>query len=144
MPATFMRARRQHFSCFTCFALLRSVTPTLDRIHERGRHADAFAERLAQRSVAIGRGIARTRWRRRVKHLKHETSTKHQCAATIRLEMTGRVARSGAAHTGLVLSMRLTTGLATTLLATRFAMVSGLVRDMIDAQFDHSHRRHSS
>src|SRR5271166_4721850 len=40
--------------------------------------------------------IARTE-ARPVKHLKHETSTKHQCAVTIRLEITG----PSAAHTGL-------------------------------------------
>ena len=42
----------------------------------------------------------------------------------------------GAAHTGLGLSM----GLATTLSAARFAMGSGLVRDMIDVMIDHAHR----
>ncbi len=38
--------------------------------------------------------VARTE-ARPVKHLKHETSTKHQCAATIRLEMTGPGAAQG-------------------------------------------------
>ena len=41
---------------------------------------------------------------RRLKHLKHETSTKHQCAATITLEMTGGGAGPSAAHTGLALT----------------------------------------
>ena len=58
--------------------------------------------------------------------------------------MTRRAARSSAAHTGLVLSMRLSIGLTTTRLPTRFAMGSGLVRDMIDAKLDHPHRPQSA
>ena len=47
-------------------------------------------------------GITRARSRRRVKHLKHETSTKHRCAATIGLQMTNCEAGPSAAHTGSV------------------------------------------
>ena len=43
--------------------------------------------------------VARTE-ARPLKHLKHETSTKHRCATTMRLQ--GRDARTIAAHTGLV------------------------------------------
>ena len=41
---------------------------------------------------------------RAVKHLKHETSTNHQCAATTWLE----IAAPGAAHTGLVSNLEFT------------------------------------
>jgi hypothetical protein len=64
-------------------------------------------------------GITPTRSRRRMKHLKHETSTKHQCAATIPLEMTGCESRPSAAHTGLV-------------------------KGRIDGKIDRPHRPHSA
>ena len=76
-------------------------------------------------------GITPTRSRRRMKHLKHETSTKHQCAATITLEMTGGEAGPSAAHTGLDAAAGL---------VTRFAM--GSINSQIDAKIDHPHRPH--
>jgi len=72
--------------------------------HSRSNWPVGFCPRASswclrdRRSAALW-GITPTRSRRRVKHLKHETSTKHQCAATITLEMTScEVGPSAGSH----------------------------------------------
>ena len=70
--------------------------PYLERL-PRCRTASGFAaNRIGIRRYLVAPTAAR-RDPRALKHLKHETSTKHQCAVTASLEMTGH----GAAHTGL-------------------------------------------
>jgi hypothetical protein len=70
--------------------------PSLRRRHRSRIAPDFAAIRIGIRRYLVAPTAAR-RDPRALKHLKHETSTKHRCAATIRLEMTG----AGAAHTGL-------------------------------------------